>query len=141
MSAMESGKVVHGELSLESKLTQAGIRERVREYFGGMKVGPWVIEMDPTTAAMLTPEQQRERFEAAWAKGGLFDILGIFADQMVNPEPAMKFAAAANAPVLKLDTPCGHIAVACISVGPTVARFLADPASAHSEVLQEAKNH
>ena len=62
-------------------------------------------------------------------------------DQMVNPEPAMKFAVAASAPVLKLDTPCGHIAVACISVGPSVARFLADPASVHSEVLRDPKNH
>ena len=61
-------------------------------------------------------------------------------DQMVNPEPALKFATAAGAPVLKLDTPCGHIAVACISVGPTVARFLADPASVHGEVLQDPKN-
>jgi len=42
-------------------------------------------EPNQLTAAMLTPEQQRERFEAAWARGGLFDILGVFADQMVNP--------------------------------------------------------
>jgi homoserine O-acetyltransferase/O-succinyltransferase len=58
-------------------------------------------------------------------------------DHMVNPEPAMKFAAAAHAPVVELDSPCGHLSPGCISVGPTVARFLADPASVQSETLQE----
>jgi homoserine O-acetyltransferase/O-succinyltransferase len=58
-------------------------------------------------------------------------------DHMVAPEPAMKFAAAANAPLVKLDSPCGHLSPGCISVGPTVARFLADPSSVHSETLQE----
>jgi len=56
-------------------------------------------------------------------------------DHMVNPEPAMKFAAAAGAPLVKLDSSCGHISLACISVGPIVARFLADPSSVHSEAL------
>jgi len=40
-------------LSLESKLTQSSVRERVRAYFAGERVGPWVIEMDPTTACNL----------------------------------------------------------------------------------------
>ena len=56
-------------------------------------------------------------------------------DHMVNPEPAMKLAAAAGAPLVKLDSPCGHLSLACISVGPMVARFLLDPASIHSETL------
>ena len=42
-------------------------------------------EVDPTMASMCSPEEQRRRFEAAWEKGGLFDILGVFADQAVNP--------------------------------------------------------
>lgn len=58
-------------------------------------------------------------------------------DHMVTPEPATKFAAGANAPLVKLDSPCGHLSPGCISVGPTVARFLADPSSVHSETLQE----
>jgi homoserine O-acetyltransferase len=58
-------------------------------------------------------------------------------DHLVNPEPAMKFAGATGAPLVKLDSPCGHLSLACISVGPTVARFLADPASVHSETLSE----
>jgi homoserine acetyltransferase len=61
-------------------------------------------------------------------------------DHTVNPEPAMKFAAAAGASVVKLDSPCGHQSLACISVGPTVARFLADPASVHGETLQDPAN-
>lgn len=58
-------------------------------------------------------------------------------DHMVTPEPAMQFAAAAGAPLVKLDSPCGHLSPGCISVGPTVAHFLADPASAHSETLHQ----
>src|SRR5256884_7295939 len=30
-------------------------------------------------------------------------------DHMVNPEPAIQFAAAVHAPVVKLDSPCGHL--------------------------------
>ena len=62
-------------------------------------------------------------------------------DHMVNPEPAMKFAATVGAPLVKLDSPCGHLSLACISVGPTVAHFLADPASVHSATLQEQANN
>ena len=57
-------------------------------------------------------------------------------DHMVNPEPAMRFAAAAGAPLTKMDSACGHLSLSCISVGPTVARFLADPASVRSETLR-----
>lgn len=62
-------------------------------------------------------------------------------DHMVNPTPALDFAAAIGAPVAILDSPCGHIALDCISVGPTVARFLADPASVQSETLHDPNNH
>jgi homoserine O-acetyltransferase len=62
-------------------------------------------------------------------------------DHMVTPEPAMQFAVAAGAPLVKLDSPCGHLSPGCISVGPTVARFLSDPASIHSETLQEPPKH
>jgi len=62
-------------------------------------------------------------------------------DHMVTPEPAMEFAAAAGAPLVKLDSPCGHLSPGCISVGPTVARFLTDPASVHSETLHQPAKH
>jgi homoserine O-acetyltransferase/O-succinyltransferase len=62
-------------------------------------------------------------------------------DHLVNPIPAREFAEAIAAPILTLDSPCGHISLDCISVGPTVAKFLADPASVHSETLHDTINH
>jgi homoserine O-acetyltransferase len=62
-------------------------------------------------------------------------------DHMVAPEPAMQLAAAAGASLVKLDSACGHLSLACISVGPTVARFLADPSSVHSETLHDPSSH
>jgi homoserine O-acetyltransferase len=59
-------------------------------------------------------------------------------DHMVNPIPAQEFAATIGAPVITLDSPCGHISLDCISVGPTVAKFLADPSSVHTETLHDA---
>lgn len=62
-------------------------------------------------------------------------------DHMVNPTPALEFAATAGAPVVSLDSACGHLSFTCISLGPTVARFLADPTSVHSETLRDPSNH
>jgi homoserine O-acetyltransferase len=61
-------------------------------------------------------------------------------DHLVNPIPAQQFATAIAAPLITLDSPCGHISLDCISVGPTVSKFLADPASVHSETLHDAGN-
>jgi homoserine O-acetyltransferase/O-succinyltransferase len=58
-------------------------------------------------------------------------------DHHVNPMPAEKFAQALGAPVITLDSPCGHLAFTCISVGPIVAQFLADPASVRSMTLHD----
>jgi len=62
-------------------------------------------------------------------------------DHTVNPEPALKFADALGAPVVILDSSCGHISLACVSAGPTVAQFLNDPASVHSMTLHELSAH
>ncbi len=56
-------------------------------------------------------------------------------DHIVNPGPAQAFASAIGAPVLTLDSPCGHLSMDCVSVGPIVAQFLAGPASIHSTTL------
>jgi len=61
-------------------------------------------------------------------------------DHLVNPIPAREFAEAIGAPIVTLDSPCGHISLDCISVGPTVAKFLADPASVHTETLHDPSN-
>jgi homoserine O-acetyltransferase/O-succinyltransferase len=58
-------------------------------------------------------------------------------DHMVNPEPALDFAAAAGAPVVTLDSTCGHTSFACLSVGPLVALFLAHPEKMHSTTLRD----
>jgi homoserine O-acetyltransferase len=61
-------------------------------------------------------------------------------DHVVNPGPATDFAQAIGAPVVTLDSPCGHHSFSCISVGPAVAQFLADPSSARSQVLRDTSN-
>lgn len=58
-------------------------------------------------------------------------------DHMVNPEPAVAFANAIGAPVVLLDSDCGHSSLSCISIGPTVAKFLADPGSVQATTLRE----
>jgi cation diffusion facilitator CzcD-associated flavoprotein CzcO len=41
----------------------------------------------PELSALAAPEDvRRQRFEAAWQAGELFEILGVFNDQMVNPD-------------------------------------------------------
>jgi len=59
-------------------------------------------------------------------------------DHMVNPSPAVEFAKAIGAPIVTLDSPCGHLSLSCISVGPVVAQFLADPTSVRSQTLRES---
>jgi homoserine O-acetyltransferase len=62
-------------------------------------------------------------------------------DHMVNPGPAEQFAKELGAPVIELDSPCGHQSFTCVSTGPTVAQFLADPSSVHSQTLHDAGGH
>ena len=61
-------------------------------------------------------------------------------DHIVNPIPAIEFAAAASAPVVSLNSSCGHTSLNCVSVGPTVARFLVDPSSIRTQTLQDPAN-
>jgi len=59
-------------------------------------------------------------------------------DHMVNPAPAIAFASAVGAPIVTLDSNCGHLSFTCVSIGPTVAKFLADPASVSSTTLRQS---
>ena len=59
-------------------------------------------------------------------------------DHMVNPEPGIAFATAMGSPILRLDTPCGHLSLDCVSAGPTVAKFLDAPGTAESATLAGA---
>lgn len=62
-------------------------------------------------------------------------------DHMVNPGPATAFGRALGAPLVSLDSPCGHLSYNCISVGPTVAQFLADRTSVHDRTLTDPISH
>jgi homoserine O-acetyltransferase/O-succinyltransferase len=62
-------------------------------------------------------------------------------DHMVNPIPALKFAHAIDAPVVTLDSVCGHESFRCISGGAIVAQFLADPGSVRSTTLHDTSKH
>jgi homoserine O-acetyltransferase len=59
-------------------------------------------------------------------------------DDMVNQAPALYFASGAGAPVITLDSACGHRSSSCLSIGPIVAQFLADPASVKSTTLYDS---
>jgi homoserine O-acetyltransferase len=61
-------------------------------------------------------------------------------DHMVNPEPAVDFANAIGAPVVLLQSDCGHSSLSCIAIGPTVAKFLADPSSVQATTLRADGN-
>ena len=56
-------------------------------------------------------------------------------DHMVNPEPAIAYAKASGSPLLLMNTPCGHLSPDCVSTGPLVAQFLANPSSVQSQTL------
>ncbi|PYU23564.1 MAG: homoserine acetyltransferase [Acidobacteria bacterium] len=94
-----------------------------------------IISLDIPAELGITLEQAAKRVRAKLL------IIISSQDHMVNPRPALEFANAIGAPVVNLDSPCGHLSFTCISVGPTVAKFLADPSSAHSETLQDPASH
>jgi homoserine O-acetyltransferase len=92
--------------------------------------------------ALDIPGEFGETMEQA-AKGVHAKLLVVISpeDHMVNPTPALAFAGMMGAPVVTLDSPCGHLSLDCISAGPIVSKFLADPASVQSMTLHEAANH
>src|ERR1700730_11115424 len=94
-----------------------------------------VITLDIPAEVGLTLEQAAKRVRAKLL------IIVSAQDHVVNPLPAMEFAAAIGAPVVNLNSPCGHQSFACLSLGATVAIFLADPSSVHSETLQDPGHH
>jgi cation diffusion facilitator CzcD-associated flavoprotein CzcO/acetyl esterase/lipase len=59
---------------------RAGYRDAARWSRGGVPT-----EMTEVCGVTATEEVRRERFEAAWASGELFEIVSVFKDQGVNP--------------------------------------------------------
>lgn len=62
-------------------------------------------------------------------------------DHTVNPIPAKQFAEVLGAPVVTLDSPCGHASPSCVSLGPIVAKFLENPTAARSATIGETNPH
>jgi homoserine O-acetyltransferase len=62
---------------------------------------------------------------AAAVKAKVFVIVDTY-DHVVTPEPARKFAALLHAPILELDSDCGHLGPSCedVKVSAAVAAFL-----------------
>jgi len=90
-----------------------------------------IVALDIPAESSATLEQAAKRVHAKML------VIVSPEDHLVNPQPALDFAAAIGAPVVSLDSACGHQSFTCISVGPTVARFLADPGAVPSETLRE----
>jgi homoserine O-acetyltransferase/O-succinyltransferase len=88
-----------------------------------------IIALDVAAEFSMTLEQVAKRAHAK--------MLVIISpeDHTVNPSPALVFAEAIGAPVMTLDSACGHNSPSCISTGPIVAKFLADPGSVKSVTL------
>ena len=91
-----------------------------------------ILSLDLPAEFGLTMEQLAKR-----ARAKMLIILSP-QDHMVNPIPAREFANAVRAPIVELDSPCGHLSFTCISVGPVVAQFLADPTSVHNQTLRDS---
>ncbi len=71
---------VRPEKSAPLYADRPGYREAAKWSRGGIPSTPTDI-----MALSASPEVRRQRFEAAWQAGELFEILGIFADQAINP--------------------------------------------------------
>jgi homoserine O-acetyltransferase/O-succinyltransferase len=92
--------------------------------------------------ALDIPGEYGEKMEQA-AKSVHAKLLVVISpeDHMVNPTPALAFAGMMGAAVLTLDSACGHLSLDCISAGPLVGKFLADPASVPSTTLRGTASH
>jgi homoserine O-acetyltransferase/O-succinyltransferase len=96
-----------------------------------------IIDLDIASEFGVTLEQAAKQVRARML------ILISLQDHMVNPHPAQEFAAAIGAPIIAMDSPCGHLSFGfqCISIGPVVAQFLSNPGSVHSQTLHDTGAH
>jgi homoserine O-acetyltransferase len=112
----------------------------IRPFTRGLALAAQIESMNATSPDYRVSHTNSKGFEAfigGIKKNAKMLIFIPTQDHLVNPEPARRFAVAAGAPVISLDSPCGHLSFACISVGPIVAQFLADPSSVHTQTLHE----
>ena len=74
----------NGAVSAEKAAPLLADRDKYR-HDAKYSLGGIPAERTTVLGSTATVEESRDRFEAAWAKGELFEILGIFADQATNP--------------------------------------------------------
>jgi len=117
----------------------AFLAETRKSSTGDARVVCDAIRQRQAIEALDIPGEYGETLEQAArrTRAKLFVVLTL-QDHIVNPGPARTFANAIGAPVLTLDSPCGHLSLDCVSIGPIVAKFLADPSSARSMTLRDA---
>jgi homoserine O-acetyltransferase len=118
------------------------IEQTRKEFTGDAAAACDAIRQRQAINALDIPGEFGETMEQA-AKSVHAKLLVVISpeDHMVNPTPAIAFAGMMGATVLTLDSPCGHSSLGCISAGPIVGKFLADPASVRSMNLHEAASH
>jgi homoserine acetyltransferase len=109
-----------------------------KEYLGDAAAACDAIRQRQAIVSMDIPGEYGETIEQS-AKRVHAKLLVMVSpeDHMVNPEPAVDFANAIGAPVVLLQSECGHSSLDCIPIGPTVAKFLADPGSVQATTLRE----
>ncbi|MGC2333107.1 MAG: alpha/beta fold hydrolase [Candidatus Acidiferrales bacterium] len=108
-----------------------------KQYLGNAAAACDAIRQRQAIMSMDIPGEYGETLEQA-AKRVHAKMLVFVSpeDHMVNPEPAVAFANAIGAPVVLLQSECGHSSLDCIPIGPTVAKFLADPGSVRPTTLR-----
>jgi homoserine O-acetyltransferase len=116
----------------------AGIRKNARSEAGA--VSDQIRQRQAITALDIAREFGVSLDQAAKRARCKMLVIVSPQDHMVNAGPAVEFAKSIDAPVVLLDSPFGHQSLSCISVGPTVAQFLANPSSVHSETLRGASS-
>jgi len=116
----------------------AFLAETRKSSTGDARVVCDAIRQRQAIEALDIPGEYGETLEqtARRTRTKLFVVLTL-QDHIVNPGPARTFANAIGAPVLTLDSACGHLSLDCVSIGPIVAKFLSDPSSARSMTLRD----
>ena len=109
-----------------------------KDYLGDAAAACDAIRQRQAIMSMDLPGEYGETLEQA-AKRVRAKLLVMVSpeDHMVNPETAVDFANAIGAPVVLLQSNCGHSSLSCIPIGTTVAKFLADPGSVEATTLRE----
>ena len=139
MNVTSPGYRVAHTNSKDFKAFAAALKKNVRGDAGtasdSIRQRQAIISFDLPAELGISLEQTAKKVQAKML------IFAPTQDHMVNASPALQFAKELGAPVVDLDSPCGHLSFTCISTGPTVAQFLADASTVRSQTLHDAGGH